>query len=110
MDLSLDVGDYKLNIRAAGVIIHNNKILIHKNVNEDHCCIPGGRIEIGENSKETIKREIKEEMGKEVEVKRYLATIENFFEFRGKKSRLLPPRIWALMTLSVTQSALESAS
>ena len=85
MDLSLDVGDYKLNIRAAGAIIHNNKVLIHKNVNEDHCCIPGGRIEIGENSKETIKREIKEEMGKEVEVKRYLATIENFFELHGKK-------------------------
>lgn len=32
IDLSLMVGDeYKLNIRAAGMIIHNNKILLHKN-------------------------------------------------------------------------------
>ena len=27
MDLTLDVEDYKLNIRAAGLIIHNNKNL-----------------------------------------------------------------------------------
>ena len=63
MDLCLDVGEYKLNIRAAGVIIHNNKVLLHKNVNKDHYAIPGGRIEI----------------------KDYMATIENFFEMDGKK-------------------------
>jgi hypothetical protein len=32
MDLTLDVEDYKLNVRAAGVIIHNGKILVHRNV------------------------------------------------------------------------------
>ena len=26
MDLTLDIEEYKLNIRAGGVIIHNNKI------------------------------------------------------------------------------------
>ena len=67
MDLTLDVEEYKLNIRAAGVIIHNNKILTHKNINKDHYCLPGGRVEIGESSKETIKREIKEELGKDME-------------------------------------------
>ena len=30
MDLTLDVEDYKLNVRAAGVIIHNGKILEHR--------------------------------------------------------------------------------
>ena len=85
MDLCLDVGEYKLNIRAAGVIIHNNKVLTHKNVNKDHYAIPGGRIEIGENSEETLKREMQEELGKEIEIKDYMATIENFFEMDGKK-------------------------
>lgn len=33
MDLTIDVEDYKLNIRAGVVIIHNNKILVHKNIN-----------------------------------------------------------------------------
>ncbi len=85
MDLCLDVGEYKLNIRAAGVIIHNNKVLTHKNVNKDHYAIPGGRIEVGENSELTLKREMQEELGKEIEINDYMATIENFFEMDGKK-------------------------
>ena len=75
MDLTLDVENYKLNIRAAGVIIHNNKVLTHKNINKDHRALPGGRVEIGESSEQTVKRELEG----------YVATIENFFELEGKK-------------------------
>ena len=85
MDITIDVGEYKLNVRAAGVIIHNNKILVHKNVNSDHYALVGGRIEIGENSIDTIKREIKEELGKDIEITGYISTIENFFEMKGAK-------------------------
>ena len=85
MDITIDVGDYKLNVRAAGVIIHNNKLLVHKNVNSDHYALIGGRIEIGENSADTIKREIQEELGKEIEITGYISTIENFFEMEGSK-------------------------
>ena len=85
MDVTLDVEDYKLNIRAGGVIIHNNKVLTHRNINKEHYCMPGGRIEIGESSEQTIKREIQEELGKQIEITGYLATIENFFEMENKK-------------------------
>lgn len=85
MDLTIDVEDYKLSVRAAGVIIHNNKILVHKNINSDHYSLIGGRVEIGEDSETTVKREIKEELGKEVEITGYVSTIENFFEMKGKK-------------------------
>ena len=85
MDLSIDIEDYKLNIRAGGLIIHNNKILVHKNINKDHYCIPGGRIELGENSETTIKREIQEELGKDIDILKYLSTIENFFYMNEKK-------------------------
>lgn len=85
MDITIDVEDYKLNVRAAGVIIHNNKVLVHKNVNSDHYALVGGRIEIGENSVDTIKREIKEELGKDIEITGYISTIENFFEMKGSK-------------------------
>ena len=85
MDLSLDLDGYKLNIRAAGVFVHNNKVLTHKNINKDHYALPGGRIEIGENSEETIKREIQEELEKEIEITGDIATIENVFEMDGKK-------------------------
>ncbi len=85
MDLSLDIEEYRLNIRAAGAIIHNNKILVHRDINKDHCCLPGGRIEIGETSEQTIKRELQEELGKDIEILNYMTTIENFFEMENKK-------------------------
>ena len=85
MDLTLDVEDYKLNIRSGGIMIHNNKVLVHKNINKDHYCLPGGRIEIGENSEQTIKREIKEELGKQVNIIGYVSTIENLFKMENKK-------------------------
>ena len=47
--------------------------------------MPGGRIEIGETSEQTIKREIQEELGKDIEILKYMTTIENFFEMENKK-------------------------
>ena len=45
----------------------------------------GGRVEIGENSEHTIKREVQEELGKEIEITGYVSTVENFFEMKGAK-------------------------
>lgn len=85
MDITIDVGGYKLNIRAACVIIHDNKILLHKNANSDHYALIGGRVEIGEDSESTIIREVKEEIGKNIKTTGYIATIENFFEMKEKE-------------------------
>ena len=80
MDLTIDIENYRLNIRATGIIIHNNKLLVHKDRNLNHYALMGGRIAIGESSEDTIIREFKEETGKEVEVIGYVGTVENFFE------------------------------
>lgn len=85
MDITIDVENYKLNVRAAGIIIHNNKLLIHRNINKDHYALIGGRIEIGENSEDAVKREIREELGKEIQITGNVATIENFFEMDSQK-------------------------
>ena len=85
MDITIDVGSYKLNVRAAGIIIHNNKVLVHRNVNSNHYALIGGRVKIGEDSETTLKREIQEELGKNIEITGYVSTIENFFEINGSK-------------------------
>ena len=85
MDITIDVDDYKLNVRAAGIMNHNGKILVHRNINSDHYALIGGRVEIGESSADTVKREIKEELGKNIEITGYISTIENFFEMKGSK-------------------------
>lgn len=80
MDITIDIEDYRLNIRAAGIIIHNNKVLVHRDINKSHYALIGGRVAVGENSEETVKREIMEEIGKEVNIIEYIATVENFFK------------------------------
>ena len=85
MDITIDVEDYKLNVRGAVIIMHNNKILVHRNVNSDHYALLGGRMVIGEDSETTVKREVLEELGKEIEITGYVSTIENFFEMKGSK-------------------------
>lgn len=64
MDLTIDVEDYKLNVRATVIIEHNGKILVHRNVNSNHYALMGGRVKIGEDSETTVKREVMEELGK----------------------------------------------
>ena len=85
MDLTINVENYKLNIRSAGIIEHNGKILVHKEITKDHYALIGGRVKIGEDSETTIKREIKEELGKDIKITEYISTIENFFEIKGSK-------------------------
>ena len=85
MDLKCDVGENVLNIRAAGVIIHNNKILVHRNINHEHYALIGGKIVINESSVDAVKREFWEEMEKEVDVQECIAVVENFFNMKGKR-------------------------
>jgi len=86
LDLCLEVGEeYRLNIRAACAIIHQNKILLHHKVGKPHYCLPGGRVEVGEDSRTTIKREMLEELGKEIEITKDMGLIENFFPMDGKQ-------------------------
>lgn len=85
MDITIDLEAYRLNVRAAVIIEHHQKILFHRNKNSNHYALIGGRVTIGEDSKTTVEREILEELGKKIEITGYIATIENFFEMEGKK-------------------------
>lgn len=85
-DITIEVEkQYILNCRATGVIIHNNKILFHHTLKETYYALMGGRVHIGEDSRSAVIREFKEELGKDVEIIQDITTIENFFDFRGKK-------------------------
>ena len=83
-DLTVEVDGALLNCRAAGIIIHEEKVLFHRNTADVYYALLGGRVQICESSDNTVKREIKEELGKDVEITGYIATIENFFNAKGK--------------------------
>ena len=56
-------------VPAASAIVKNSegKILLHRRSDSDAWSLPGGAMEIGESISETVKREVKEETGLEVE-------------------------------------------
>lgn len=70
--------------RVAGISVHNNRLLLHRAVNENFWTLPGGRCELMEESAVGLKREYAEEIGEDVEVIRPLWLAENFFTYNGE--------------------------
>lgn len=76
---------------TAGIIVKAGKILIARRSGKKHLAgfweFPGGKIEDGEAPEECLLREIKEELGIEIEVKRLFH--ENTHEYSPDKIILL---------------------
>jgi ADP-ribose pyrophosphatase YjhB (NUDIX family) len=71
--------------RVAGLIFHDEKLLVHRMKKDDFYALPGGRVEMMENTEITIVREMKEELNIDVKVSRLLWIGEQFFEDNGEK-------------------------
>ncbi|NLS15229.1 NUDIX hydrolase [Rhizobium sp. P40RR-XXII] len=68
-------------MRVAGLGFRDGHVLVHRAVHEHFWTFPGGRAEIGETSEETLRREMMEEIGVDVTVRRLLWSVENFFHY-----------------------------
>ena len=75
-------GNFKY--RVAGVLKSEDKYLFVRMGYNEFFCLPGGHIELCEDSVTATKRELTEELGFDVEVKHLLAIHENFYEKKGK--------------------------
>lgn len=86
-DLSMMVGEAKFNYRAGLLIERGSKVLVECNPDLDFVTLPGGKVQTLESSREALKRELKEEMNINLDIKKLKmrALIENFFEMDGKK-------------------------
>ena len=79
-DITFKTETVRFVYRVAGIIIHNNKLLVMKDENSPYYYIPGGKVGLQELSADAIKREIREEINIDVKVKRMLWIVENFFK------------------------------
>lgn len=85
MDLTFKSEKTCFNYRVGAICKHKNKILLLQNEGEDFWYVPGGRVQMLENSAVAVKRELKEELGVNVDVKRLLWTVENFFTYDSQQ-------------------------
>ena len=73
----------RFNYRVVGVALYSEHVLLHRSERDNFWALPGGRGELLEPSPNTLKREMREELGAVVEVERLLWVVENFFRYDG---------------------------
>lgn len=78
--------ELEFRISVYGILIKDKQLLIHTTPWSKNYNIPGGKIEKGELTKETLIREFKEETGLIVEPTELIAVKENFVRLREIKS------------------------
>ena len=83
--INFEIDGVKFNYRVA-VIIRDDKnriLLLHSR--HGYWFLPGGRCEAGEFSRDAVIRELKEEMGADIEIERPVFLNENIFSVQETK-------------------------
>lgn len=86
MNIDFERDNYRFNARASAIIFNKekNKILLFKvEDGRDYFLLPGGRIELYEDSLTAIKREVMEELGYDVNFN--LCSIQENFVIKDNK-------------------------
>jgi len=73
-----------LVLRAAAVVLRGDCVLLHRAEQDAFWSLPGGRIEAGETSDQTLARELVEELGIVAPIGRLVWLVEHRFEHSGK--------------------------
>jgi ADP-ribose pyrophosphatase YjhB (NUDIX family) len=71
---------FRFNPSARAVVIRDGHVLLQRAEQDSFWALPGGRIELGEEARQTIVREMDEELGERAQAGRLLWIVENFFK------------------------------
>jgi len=79
--VEIDKDKFFFRPSAYGVIADSGKVLLMTNKSDKKYWFPGGGIEVGEKLEEGLKREVMEETGLKIKIKRLLLSKENFIYY-----------------------------
>lgn len=79
-DIKIKDENRKFRLRVSGMIIKNNKLLVHETQKSNGYCLPGGHVEVGESTKQAILREMKEELKINVKITNLFCINENIYD------------------------------
>ncbi|MCH5279788.1 MAG: NUDIX domain-containing protein [Christensenellaceae bacterium] len=81
----LFMGDgYICDLRAVGVLIKDDMILVQRDKGGTEYALPGGHVRIGETTVDGLIREYKEETGADIKCRRLLWIEECFWNWNGR--------------------------
>ena len=83
MDITFKTDGARFNLRAAAVIMNENRVLAMSDERSPYFYLPGGKIALGETAEEAALRELREELGIEAKVVRPLYIAQSFFTEEG---------------------------
>lgn len=83
MDITFKTEGKRFNLRAAAVIMNENRVLAMSDERSPYFYLPGGKIALGETAEEAALRELREELGIEAKVVRPLYIAQSFFTEEG---------------------------
>jgi len=83
-DILFGKDGFVFSYRVAGILLHENKILLQKPANDTGFAVPGGHVTFGETNVWTLKREFKEEIGADITVGALKWVGELFFPWGDK--------------------------
>lgn len=78
-DLEIKTNTQKFKYRVNGIIIKDNKLLTLRMKNKTSFCLPGGHVELGEDTHTAIIREMLEETDTDTTISSELAIVESFY-------------------------------
>lgn len=85
MDIKIDSEEGRFKFRVCGILKHNGKYPAVKINDNKFYCLPGGHVELDEDTDTAILREMKEELGYDVKIKKLVAINQNFFKTSTNK-------------------------
>lgn len=85
-DIRIKNDGYNFHFRVAAVIIQDNKFLIQQIEGYDYYILPGGHVLLGESSLNALEREVKEEVGCNIDIEhcKFFCFHENFYNKKEK--------------------------
>ena len=78
-DMCVPCGDGWVNLRVGAIILKNGWVLMAGNDYNDYLYSVGGRIKFGETAEDAVRREVREETGRDLEIDRLGFVQETYF-------------------------------
>lgn len=86
---SFEKGSTHFVYRVAAILLDGERVLLRRAEGSDFWSLPGGRVEIMEDAADALRREMREELGEEIEVGPLQFLIEAFFSKEDRSAHML---------------------